>query len=226
MPAGGFAPLYSDLGYLLAGVALARAVGARDAGEAIAKLVLEPLGIPAASERCASSRQEAFGFPLRPTETVEWRGGPVIGAVHDENAWVLTGAGGSGHAGLFGTVDAVLTFGLAVLAEVGEGSDDGRLGWLVRERARRCAARGVRRQEPQGSSAGSRMGPRSFGHLGFTGTSLWMNPDARIVVSLLTNRVCPTRAHLAIRSARPWVHDALFDAASLRAPRGSLNIDC
>ena len=207
VPAGGFAPLYSDLGYLLAGVALARAVGARDAGEAIAKLVLEPLGI---ADRLGTVRDlEARGVrgPFAPTETVPWRGGPVVGAVHDENAWALSGLGGSGHAGLFGTVDAVLTFGLAVLADLD------RLGWLVRERPGGTLRAGFDGKSPEGSSAGSRLGARSFGHLGFTGTSLWIDPDARIVVSLLTNRVCPTRDHVAIRSARPWAHDALFDAA-------------
>jgi len=211
VPAEGFAPLYSDLGYLLAGVALARAVGARDAGEAIAKLVLEPLGI---ADRLGTVRElEARGVrgPFAPTETVPWRGGPVVGAVHDENAWALSGLGGSGHAGLFGTVDAVLTFGLAVLADLD------RLGWLVRERPGGTLRAGFDGKSPEGSSAGRRLGARSFGHLGFTGTSLWIDPDAKVVVSLLTNRVCPTRDHVAIRSARPWAHDALFDAAIVSA---------
>ncbi len=210
LPAEGFAPLYSDLGYLLAGVALARAVGARDAGEAIAKLVLEPLGI---ADRLGTVRDLAargVRGPFAPTETVAWRGGAVSGAVHDENAWALSGLGGSGHAGLFGTIDAVLKFGLSVLGDLDR---HGRLAWLVRERPGGTLRAGFDGKSLQGSSAGSRMGPRSFGHLGFTGTSLWIDPDARIVVSLLTNRVCPTRDHVAIRSARPWAHDALFDAA-------------
>jgi CubicO group peptidase (beta-lactamase class C family) len=58
------------------------------------------------------------------------------------------------------------------------------------------------------------MGARAFGHLGFTGTSLWIDPETRIVVALLTNRVCPTRDHLAIRAARPWAHDRLFERAA------------
>jgi CubicO group peptidase (beta-lactamase class C family) len=212
LPPAGFAPLYSDLGYLLAGVALARAVGARDAGEAISRLVLEPLGI---ADRMGTVRELAargVRGPFAPTETVPWRGGPVVGAVHDENAWAFAGHGGCGHAGLFGTVDAVLTFGLAVLG----GLD--RLEWLVRERPGGTLRAGFDGKSAEGSSAGRRMGPRSFGHLGFTGTSLWIDPDARVVVSLLSNRVCPTRAHLAIRSARPWAHDALFDAATSHSP--------
>ncbi len=207
LPREGFAPLYSDLGYLLAGVALARAVGARDAGEAATKLVLEPLGI---ADRMGTVRElEARGVrgPFAPTETVDWRGGPVVGAVHDENAWALTGRGGSGHAGLFGTIDAVLTFGLAVLDQMPA------LEWLIRERPGGTLRAGFDGKSPEGSSAGARLGPASFGHLGFTGTSLWIDPEAGVVVSLLSNRVCPTREHLAIRRARPWVHDALFDAA-------------
>jgi serine-type D-Ala-D-Ala carboxypeptidase len=208
-PAAGFAPLYSDLGYLLAGVALARAVGVRDAGEAIAKLVLEPLGIAGQAGTMRELQARGVAGPFAATETVPWRGGPVVGAVHDENAWALSGLGGSGHAGIFGTIGAVLTFGLAVLDELDA------LEWLVRERPGGTLRAGFDGKSAEGSSAGSRMGARSFGHLGFTGTSLWIDPEARVVVSLLTNRVCPTRDHVAIRSARPWVHDALFDAALL-----------
>jgi len=66
----------------------------------------------------------------------------------------------------------------------------------------------------EGSSAGPRFGPNAFGHLGFTGTSLWCDPDAGIVVVLLTNRVCPTRENILIRSVRPGVHSALFGLAA------------
>jgi CubicO group peptidase (beta-lactamase class C family) len=207
--AEGFPPLYSDLGYLLAGVALARAVGARDAGEAIGRLVLEPLGIADRAGTVRDLAARGVHGPFAPTEAVDWRGGSVVGAVHDENAWALNGLGGSGHAGIFGTVDAVLTFGLAVL----DGIRTGALEWLVRKRPGGTLRAGFDGKSPEGSSAGTHMGPRTVGHLGFTGTSLWIDPDAGVVVSLLTNRVCPTREHVAIRAARPWAHDALFDAA-------------
>jgi CubicO group peptidase (beta-lactamase class C family) len=209
-PPEGFAPLYSDLGYVLAGEALARAVGARDAGEAIARLVLEPAGL---AERAGTIRElEARGVrgPFAPTETVAWRGGEIVGAVHDENAWALTGKGGSGHAGIFAKVDAVLAFGMEVLLRVRDPS----MEWLVRERSGGSLRAGFDGKSPEGSSAGDRMGARSFGHLGFTGTSLWMDPDARVAVALLTNRVCPTRDRVAIRAARPWAHDALFERAT------------
>jgi CubicO group peptidase (beta-lactamase class C family) len=205
VPAGGFAPLYSDLGYLLVGEALARFVGAVDAGEAVERLVLEPLGLAGTAGTIRGLRARGVVGPFAPTEDVPWRGERVTGAVHDENAWAFGGAGGCGHAGVFGTIDAVLSFGHAVLR------DFAALDWLVRERPGGTLRAGFDGKSSEGSSAGMRMGPRSVGHLGFTGTSLWIDPDAGVVVSLLTNRVCPTREHLAIRAARPVAHDALFD---------------
>jgi CubicO group peptidase (beta-lactamase class C family) len=217
VPSGGFEPLYSDLGYVLAGEAVARATGARDAGEAIDRLVLAPLGIESQAGTVRDLASRGVDGPFAPTEEVAWRGGVVSGAVHDENAWALSGLGGSGHAGIFGTIDAVLEFGSAVLdALKGRGAfGDRSLQWLVRERDGGTLRAGFDGKTPVGSSAGSRMGPRTFGHLGFTGTSLWLDPDAQVVVALLTNRVFPTREHLAIRDARPWAHDALFDRAVL-----------
>jgi CubicO group peptidase (beta-lactamase class C family) len=198
-------PLYSDLGYLLAGFAVAGA----DADAFMDRHVAAPLGL---ERELGSARVlEARGVDVRglapPTETVAWRGGEVRGRVHDENAWALTGAGACGHAGLFGTVGAVLRFGLFVLERMGE------LDWLVREREGGTLRAGFDGKSPQGSSAGSVLGPRSFGHLGFTGTSFWIDPDAGIVVALLTNRVRPTRENVRIREARPRVHDELARAA-------------
>jgi CubicO group peptidase (beta-lactamase class C family) len=230
VPAGGFEPLYSDLGYILAGEAIARAVGARDAGEAIDRLVIEPLGVARQAGTIRELASRGIGGPFAPTEDVSWRGGVVTGAVHDENAWALTGSGGSGHAGIFGTIDAVLTFGCAVLDALDErgGPDrpgpsgpfaDRSLRWLVRERPGGTLRAGFDGKSLEASSGGCHMGRNSVGHLGFTGTSLWIDPDAKVVVALLTNRVFPSRADLAIRAARPWAHDALFERAVLLQAR-------
>jgi CubicO group peptidase (beta-lactamase class C family) len=221
-PAEGFAPVYSDLGYILAGAAVARAIGARDAGEAISRLVLEPLGIAGKTGTVRDLAARGTFGPFAPTETVTWRGGAIVGAVHDENAWALTGKGGSGHAGIFGTISSVLIFGGAVLDALdGVGTPFGDavdLGWLVRERGQGGSLRaGFDGKSREGSSAGERLGPRSFGHLGFTGTSVWIDPDAKVIVALLTNRVCPSRDNFVIRAARPPAHDALFDRATFLA---------
>jgi CubicO group peptidase (beta-lactamase class C family) len=215
-PAGGFAPLYSDLGYVLAGVALARSSGARDAGEAIERLVLAPLGLSRAAGTVRGLASLGITGPFAPTEDVPWRGGTIVGAVHDENAWALTNLGGSGHAGIFGTAGAVLAFGRAVLDSldrIGGPFGDADLAWLVGERPGGTLRAGFDGKSAEGSSAGVRMGVESFGHLGFTGTSLWVDPGEKVVVVLLTNRVRPTRTHAAIRAARPAAHDALFERA-------------
>jgi CubicO group peptidase (beta-lactamase class C family) len=215
-PPQGFPPVYGDLGYALAGEALARAIGAVDAGEAIGRLVLEPLRVVHHAGAVRDLAAHGVHGPFAPTEHVAWRGGLIQGAVHDENAWALSGYGGSGHSGIFATVDAVLAFGEAVLDALDGRAlawPDSDLSWLVRERPGGSLRAGFDGKSPEGSSAGRRMGSRTFGHLGFTGTSLWIDPDAKVVVVLLTNRVCPTRASSAIREARPRVHDALFERA-------------
>jgi CubicO group peptidase (beta-lactamase class C family) len=208
-PPEGFAPIYSDLGYALVGEALARATGARDAGDAIERLVVAPLGLE--SELGTARELSARGVDVvarsAPTEDVPWRGGVVRGRVHDENAWALTGEGGSGHAGMFGTVRAVLDFGMHVLKCRSE------LAWLIEPRPGGTLRAGFDGKSETGSSAGTICSPRTFGHLGFTGTSLWIDPDAEAVVALLTNRVYPTRNNTLIREARPRAHDALFTLA-------------
>jgi CubicO group peptidase (beta-lactamase class C family) len=223
VPRSGFAPVYSDLGYLLAGEAIVRTTGATDVGEVLAKVVVDPLGL---GEALGSARAlEALGDRVRftervvPTEVVDWRGGEIRGRVHDENAFALRGAGACGHAGMFGTVGAVLAFGVAALDAIARGrgplATDDDLEWLVKPRPGGTLRAGFDgKSEGGGSTAGTRAGPRTFGHLGFTGTSLWIDPDAEAVVVLLTNRVHPTRDNAAIRAARPLAHDALFALAA------------
>jgi CubicO group peptidase (beta-lactamase class C family) len=184
-------PLYSDLGYVLAGVALARFVKSNDAGRAIHDLVLAPLHLDIGTLRELDIEDDRCA----PTE--------VRGRVHDENAWALTGLGGSGHAGLFGTIQGVADLVRWLIVHRGD------LDWLVHERPGGTLRAGFDGKSPEGSSAGSVLGPRSFGHLGFTGTSFWIDPDAAIGVVLLTNRVYPTRNNDSIRAARPLAHDAL-----------------
>jgi CubicO group peptidase (beta-lactamase class C family) len=160
------------------------------------------------------SRHSDFAERCLPTETVPFRNGVVRGVVHDENAWALSGHALSGHAGLFGTALGVAHFGRALL-DVFHGRSEAWLDArsltpLLKERAGGTLRAGFDGKSADQSSAGSRAGMRSFGHLGFTGTSLWCDPDADRALVLLTNRVCPTRNNPRIRAARPVVNDALF----------------
>jgi CubicO group peptidase (beta-lactamase class C family) len=132
----------------------------------------------------------------------------VRGEVHDENAFALGGV--AGHAGLFGSALALCERGVAMLDALRD--EDPVATSMLRAREGGTHRLGWDTRSPQGSSAGARMGPRTFGHLGFTGTSLWGDPDVDVVVALLTNRVHPTREGDGIRALRPAVHDAVREA--------------
>jgi serine-type D-Ala-D-Ala carboxypeptidase len=216
----GFPPVYSDLGYLLLGAAI-EAITAEPLDHVVEREVTSPLGIALGSARQLRARRPSFDRDVAPTELVRARGGCVRGVVHDENAWALSGHASSGHAGLFGTVTDVLSFGSAVLAALNGTSawlDPAAIEPLVRARPGGTLRAGFDSKSVAGSSAGSRCGPETFGHLGFTGTSIWCDPAAGIVSVLLTNRVHPTRENPRIRAARPLVHDELFEAAKALLP--------
>jgi serine-type D-Ala-D-Ala carboxypeptidase len=214
-PAEGFPPVYSDLGYLLLGEAIARRGGA-PLDEVIAREITRPLHLAIGSARVARARDPQFDARVAPTEIVPFRGGLVRGDVHDENAWAVGGHGACGHAGLFGDALSVVGLGVALLSALaGE-----RMSWLspedlqplLRARPGGTLLAGFDARSEDSPSSGARLGPRTFGHLGFTGTSLWIDPDACFAAALLTNRVHPIRTALAIRSARPAAYDAMFDA--------------
>ncbi len=204
----GGAALYSDLGYVLAGEAMAHREGvAVDA--LVRREVIEPLSLRTVHARGVGERWRTA--PVAPTERCPWRGRVVQGEVHDENAYALGGV--AGHAGLFGTALDVATLGRRCLDALA-----GRSAWLAAEpMAAMIAPRqgGTHRLGWDGVSAGASssgryFGPRSFGHLGFTGTSLWCDPDRDVAVALVTNRVHPSRSNAGIRALRPRVHDAII----------------
>lgn len=211
-PAEGHPPLYSDLGYVLLGLAIER-LEQLPLDQLVAREVCEPLGLDVGSARVLRARAAHFSARCMPTETVPFRGGEVRGIVHDENAWAFSGHGLSGHAGLFGTAASVARFGAALLEARRGGSawlEASALAPLLEERPGGTLRAGFDGKSPDQSSAGTLAGKRSFGHLGFTGTSFWCDPDAGRVLVLLTNRVCPTRNNPRIRAARPAVNDALY----------------
>jgi serine-type D-Ala-D-Ala carboxypeptidase len=206
IPAEGFAPLYSDLGYLLLGLGL-EATTRQDLDRWIAE-VLARVGIGGLS----SARLSDASAHAAATEDVPLRGGLVQGVVHDENAWAVSGARCSGHAGLFGSALSVAQFG-CLMVDLARGRSSAlsphATETLLKPRPGASLRAGFDGKSDASSSVGSVLGPRTFGHLGFTGTSFWCDPDLEVVVVCLTNRVCPSRENLKIRAARPVVHDAL-----------------
>jgi CubicO group peptidase (beta-lactamase class C family) len=221
-PLEGFAPVYSDLGYLLVGEALARATGeALDI--TVDRAVLAPLGVAIGSARALAARDGGYWGAVAATEVVPWRGGTLRGLVHDENAWAHSGDGSSGHAGLFGTATGVLRVGELVVDVLYD-----RASWfltkdelwpLVRPRPQGTLRAGFDSKSEQGSSSGTRFGPSTIGHLGFTGTSVWCDVDREMVGVLLTNRVHPTRDNDSIRRARPSAYERIAAWSEQRRAR-------
>lgn len=193
----GTAVHYSDLGLILLGTALARLHGYQ-LDETIEGLVDRNVLFNPEPGDCA------------PTEYDErWRKRRVNGEVHDENACALGGI--AGHAGLFGTAYNVGQLGVRWLEARESGS-----GWLLPDIARdavraHAGDRGLgwMLRSPQGSSSGQYFSAESFGHTGFTGTSLWVDPQRELVVALLTNRVYYGRDRPGIMQLRPQIHDAI-----------------
>jgi serine-type D-Ala-D-Ala carboxypeptidase len=212
----GFPPLYSDLGYLLLGEAVRRA-SSTPLDFLVRQEVSDVLGLRVGSARQWMARGPDVLQHVAPTEIVGWRGGMVRGLVHDENALAMSGRGMSGHAGLFGTARDVVRFGAALLealasrAEPWLGAAD--LQPLLRPRPGGTLRAGFDSKSESGSSAGPTCSMSAFGHLGFTGTSVWIDPERSVVVCMLSNRVHPCRDNDAIKAARPDVHERLMQWA-------------
>jgi len=150
------------------------------------------------------------------TEDCPWRKNTVVGYVHDENAYALGGY--SGHAGLFGSAGDVYVLVNLLRGHYREERED----YLKRETVKEFFTRqdivkgstwalGWDTPSPQGSSSGKYFSDNSVGHLGFTGTSVWIDLDKDIIVIFLTNRVHPTRNNEKIREFRPMIHDVVME---------------
>lgn len=220
--AEGFPPIYSDLGYLLLGACLeSRANMPLD--ELMRLEVLAPLGLRIASARQFSQSEPDFAENTAPTEQVPFRGGVVLAQVHDENAWAMSETGASGHAGLFGDAPSVLALGMALIQaihnELPEFLDASDMHPILRKRPGGSHRAGFDSRSGDAPSSGSYFGPDTIGHLGFTGTSLWLDPSQGLAAVLLSNRVHPTRNTDAIKKARPAAYDAMIQALREKEPQ-------
>lgn len=214
----GTATRYSDLGFIALGALLEERCGARlDA--LFAPLAVQVFGKTGLRFVSLTGCGYHPRYPeVAPTEACTWRGRTLQGQVHDDNAFAMGGV--AGHAGLFGSaldVAAACAALLRVLARVrsggtGEALDDwlSALLWAPGERAL-----GFDRASPEGTTGGA-LSERALGHLGFTGTSLWIDPATTVpggatfssYYVLLTNRVHPSRAQEGIRELRVDFHRA------------------
>jgi beta-N-acetylhexosaminidase len=206
---------YSDLGFILLGEIIERLTG-----ETLQQFAKGHIFAPLGMSDSMYNPPVAWRSRIAPTENdTDFRKRLLRGEVHDENAFALGGV--SGNAGLFSTAADISAFAQMILnggiyahrrllsratiqeftARQSVGDSARTLGWDV--------------PTPPNSSAGHNFSTDSFGHTGFTGTSLWIDPDRGLFVVLLTNRVNPTRTNEQIRQVRPALHDAVIQALGL-----------
>lgn len=210
--------LYSDLGFIVLGMIVERISG-QSMNDYFLEHIVRQLGrlrigfiLSGKSDLFSGSGDGNLGG-VAPTEMDHWRGHLLCGEVHDQNAAALGGE--AGHAGLFGSIDTVLAItGEWLQAYHGQGSFLERN--MVQEFTRRqmsgeSSSWALGWDTPSGrSSAGRYFSARSFGHLGYTGTSIWIDPERRLEVVLLSNRVHPSSKNEAIRAFRPVIHDLVY----------------
>ncbi len=217
--------LYSDLGFMLLG-ALIEDMSGMSLDQYCWNKIYRPLGLQAVGfiniEMLRQKKYETATEMIAPTERCPWRGRILCGEVHDDNAYAMGGV--AGHAGLFAPIDEVDRL-VSTLVECHAGThpflpaDVVREFWTVNTAVPNSTwACGWDTPSPQGSSAGELFSSRSIGHLGFAGTSVWIDLERNIHIIMLSNRVHPRRQNEKITAFRPILHNAvmktLLDAES------------
>ena len=213
----GVKSVYSDIGFILLGEILERLTG-RPLDQSAHERIFAPLGMASTMFNPAAELRAR----IAPTEDdTDFRKRILRGEVHDENAAVMGGA--AGHAGMFSTAGDLAIFCQMILnggqyahqrvlrrstieqftVADSLSANTRTLGWNV---------------PTPNSSSGRYFSSRSFGHTGFTGTSMWIDPDKQLFVVLLTNRVHPTRQNDKIQQVRPAAHDSIIEALGLAGP--------
>jgi len=199
---------YSDIGFIVLGVALAR-IADEPLETFCRREILGPLGMVKTTFNPAASLRSTC---VPTANDLEFRHRMIQGEVQDENASVMGGV--AGHAGLFSTARDLSVFALAMLSA---GDSIVRRETISLFTSRQVSPPGTSRalgwDTPSApSQSGRHFSSRSFGHLGYTGTSLWIDPEKDLSIVLLTNRTWPDCKNQGIRQVRPQVHDAIVEA--------------
>lgn len=206
---------YSDIGFILLGLALERL-----ADETLHRFcqreIFGPLGLTHTTFNPAPELRSKIP-PTADDQTFRHR--IIQGEVQDENASVLGGV--APHAGLFATAEDLAIFACTMLQGGAPILRPDTVGlFTTRESSPEGTSRALGWDTPSPpSQSGRYLSARSYGHLGYTGTSLWIDPERKLFVTLLTNRTWPDCANHAIKQIRPRVHDAIVEALNRQGQR-------
>ena len=205
--------VYSDIGAYMLGRLVERL-----SGETLDQYVLNRVFRPLGMSETMYRPPESLKARIAPTEIDPIRGGKVWGVVHDERAYYLGGV--SAHAGIFSSAHDLGRFARMYLnGGILDGVQIVNPGTIELFATRQVADRALGWQKPDGSnSAGHMMSERAFGHTGFTGTSIWIDPERDVFVILLSNRVNPTRANTKIGRVRVALADAVMSTMARTSP--------
>ncbi|MBZ5628166.1 MAG: beta-lactamase family protein [Acidobacteriia bacterium] len=198
---------YSDIGFIVLGEALAR-LADESLDSFCHREIFGPLGM---SRTCFNPPTEMRPIIPPSEDDRRFRQRIMQGEVNDENAFVMGGV--AGHAGLFSSAPDLARFAAAML----------RGGVIVRAQTLAVFAQAhpAKSGSPRAlgfdlpsvpSQSGRHFSPRALGHLGFTGTSLWLDRERDLAIALLSNRTWPDRSSQEIKRVRPLVHDAIVEA--------------
>lgn len=206
--------LYSDLGFMILGLVVETIAGKR-LDHYVSNEIYKPLGIDSNSGLFfVDLNSKPIIGRFAATEICRWRNILLEGVVHDENTYIMGGV--AGHAGLFGSAVSLYILLSSLLSDFHGSSpinlfEKDILHTFFNRQERTDKALGFETPSSANSSCGDYFSKRSVGHLGFTGTSFWMDIERNIIVILLTNRVHPSRENDKIKSFRPKVHNAVMD---------------
>ncbi len=209
----GTTQVYSDLGYMILSRVVEKLSGL-SLDRYSAQMIYHPLKVERLFFIPAAAQPELFqqyGDLFVPTQKCRWRNRLLKGEVDDENAWAVGGV--DGHAGLFGDAFSVYMLCRQILAALHYKTeaffDPHIIKGMVTKKEGFERVAGFDTPSIENSSAGRYLSSSSIGHLGFTGTSFWIDPASGLIVILLTNRIHPSRANEKIRQFRPKIHDLI-----------------
>ena len=202
--------LYSDLDFILLGFIIEKLSG-KSLDTYIKEKIYTPLNLQ--NKLLFAEKEERPDIFYAATETCPWTGKILSGRVHDDNCRAMGGV--AGHAGLFGTIDGVVQWCEQLLSQIKGRTKHPSYGnknlrKAVKKEGNSNWTLGFDTPSITGSSSGQFFSASSFGHLGFTGTSFWIDPQKELIIVLLTNRVHPTRQNELIKKFRPFFHDTIM----------------
>lgn len=203
--------VYSDLGIITLGKIIEKV-----SGLSLDEFCKKEIFLPLEMNRTFFNPDDSVKQYCAPSEADNyWRNKLIQGEVHDETAALLDGV--AGHAGLFSTIKDLSKFMSMIMNEgIYKNKriiNPGTIKLFTKKQSDQSfRGLGWDTKSVKGSSAGNLFSSNSFGHTGFTGTSIWADPERNLFVVFLTNRVYPSRENTKIISFRPKLHDAIINS--------------